>query len=101
MRDRVYRFGPFRLDVGERRLWRGTEIIRLPGKIFDALGILVENHGHLVRRNQLIKAVWPDSVVEEANLDHNVSRIRKALGQTHGSADYIETVSPVVTAGTY
>ena len=92
MPDHVYGFGPFRLDVGERQLWRGDEIIRLPGKIFDTLGILVENQGHLVRRHQLMKAVWPDSVVEEANLDHNVSRIRKALGQTPGSADYIETV---------
>jgi DNA-binding winged helix-turn-helix (wHTH) protein len=93
MPDHVYGFGPFRLEVGERRLWRGDEIIRLPGKIFDTLGILVENQGHLVRRDELMKALWPDSVVEETNLDHNVSRIRKVLGQPHDGIHYIETVS--------
>lgn len=89
----IYHFGPFRLDIGERRLLRMNEIIPLPGKVFDTLRVLLESHDHLVRKNELMKAVWPDSVVEENNLDHNVSTIRKALGQLHGGVKYIETVA--------
>lgn len=92
MRDLVYSFGPFRLDVSERRLWRGDQTIPLRGKVFDTLRVLVESRGHLVRKDDLLSAVWPDSVVEENNLDHNVSSIRKALGQRRGEAEYIETI---------
>lgn len=92
MPDPVYHFGPFRLDIGERRLLRVGEIIPLPGKVFDTLRVLVEHHNHLVRKKELMKAVWPDSVVEEGNLDHNVSTIRKALGQLHSGVKYVETV---------
>ena len=92
MPDVSYRFGPFRLDTGERHLLRGDEVIPLRGKIFDTLRVLVENHDHLVRKDELMKAVWPDTVVEENNLDHNVSTIRKALGKAPGQKQYIETV---------
>lgn len=54
------------------------------GKIFDTLRVLVEKHDRLARKDELMKAVWFDSVVEENNLDHNISTIRKALGQLHG-----------------
>lgn len=92
MADLIYRFGPFRLDTGERRLVRVDKIVPLPGKIFDTLHVLVENHSHLVRKDELMKAVWPNTVVEESNLDHNVSIIRKVLGQTRGGVQYVETV---------
>jgi DNA-binding winged helix-turn-helix (wHTH) protein/predicted ATPase/type II secretory pathway predicted ATPase ExeA len=88
----VYRFGPFCLDAGERRLSIGAQVIPLGGKVFDTLRILVENYNHLVRKDELMKALWPDRVVEESNLDHNISSIRKALGQQRGHAKYIETV---------
>lgn len=87
----VYTFGPFRLEVEERRLWRGGESIRLRGKIFDTLCVLVANHGRLMRKEDLLQAIWPDSAVEENNLDHNISQLRKALGESE-DVKYIETV---------
>ena len=83
-----YVFDPFLLDVDERRLLRGSEEIRLRAKLFDTLRVLVENAGRLVRKDELMQAVWPDSVVEENNLDHCVSHLRKLLRP----GTYIETV---------
>jgi len=83
-----YRFESYVVDVDERRLLRGDEEIRVRGKIFDTLRVLVENAGKLVRKDELMQAVWPDSVVEENNLDHCISHLRKALQP----GQYIETV---------
>jgi pimeloyl-ACP methyl ester carboxylesterase/DNA-binding winged helix-turn-helix (wHTH) protein len=83
-----YSFDPYLLDVDERRLLRGGEEIRLRGKLFDTLRVLVENAGQLVRKDQLMQAVWPDSVVEENNVDHSISHLRKLLNP----GKYIETV---------
>jgi len=82
-----YSFDLYLLDVDERRLLRGNEEIRLRGKLFDTLRVLLENAGQLVRKDQLMQAVWPDSVVEENNLDHCISHLRKLL-----PPKYIETV---------
>ena len=92
MPDHIYRFGAFRLDIAERRLTRADELVPLRGKVFETLRVLVENHGHLVRKDELMQAVWPESVVEENNLDHNVSAIRKALGKPRAGEKYIETI---------
>lgn len=92
MPDISYRFGPFRLDPVERHLLREDQIVPLRGKIFDTLRVLVENHHHLVRKADLMKAVWPDSIVEENNLDHNISSIRKVLGKLDDGKSHIETV---------
>lgn len=83
-----YAFGPFLLDVNERRLLRDEEEIRLRGKLFDTLRVLVENAGKLVRKDDLMEAVWPDSIVEDNNLDHCISQLRKLFHP----AKYIETV---------
>lgn len=72
-----YVFGLYLLDVGERRLLRDGEELRLRGKLFDTLRVLVENAGRLVRKGDLMRAVWPDSVVEDNNIDHSVSQLRK------------------------
>ena len=77
--ERIYEFGPFRLEVGERRLLRGGQPVTLRAKVFDTLCTLVENHGTLVTKDELMRAVWPDSVVEEGNLAHNLTVLRKAL----------------------
>src|SRR3954454_18905232 len=84
-----YIFGRFRLDVEERRLLRGSEEIRLRGKPFDTLRVLVENAGRLIRKDELMQAVWPDTIVEENNVDHCISQLRKYLGKDE---HYIETV---------
>lgn len=91
----AYRFGPFQLDVRERRLSRGDEVIPLRLKVFDTLLVLVENAGRLVTKQELLDAVWPETTVEENNLNHNVSVLRKALGEKATGQQYIETVPRV------
>jgi pimeloyl-ACP methyl ester carboxylesterase len=83
-----YLFGTYFLDVDERRLFRDNEEIRLRGKLFDTLRVLVENAGKLVRKDAFMESVWPDSVVEDNNLDYCISQLRKLLHP----AKYIETV---------
>ena len=91
----AYRFGPFQLAVRERRLSRGSEVIPLRLKVFDTLCVLVENAGRLVTKQELLDTVWPDAAVEENNLNHNVSVLRKALGEKATDQQYIETVPRV------
>jgi DNA-binding winged helix-turn-helix (wHTH) protein/pimeloyl-ACP methyl ester carboxylesterase len=91
----AYRFGPFHLDPRERRLSRGGEVIPLRLKVFDTLLVLVENAGRLVTKQELLDAVWPETTVEENNLNHNVSVLRKALGEKATGQQYIETVPRV------
>ena len=88
----AYQFGPFRLDSRERRLSRGDEIIPLRLKVFDTLLVLVENAGRLVTKQELLDTLWPETTVEENNLNHNVSVLRKALGERATGQQYIETV---------
>jgi len=85
----LYEFGPFRLDPAERRLSRNNELLVLTPKAFDTLVLLVRNSGHLLEKDELIRALWPDSFVEEGNLTNNISLLRKALGD---DPPYIETV---------
>ena len=93
--DRAYQFGPFHLDTRERRLSRGGEVIPLRLKVFDTLVVLVESAGRLVTKQELLDAVWPETTVEENNLNHNVSVLRKALGEHATGQQYIETVPRV------
>jgi adenylate cyclase len=90
-----YQFGPFHLDVRERRLSRGSAVIPLRLKVFDTLRVLVENAGRLVTKQELLDTVWPETAVEENNLNHNVSVLRKALGDRATGQQYIETVPRV------
>ena len=76
----VYEFGPFRLEPGEHRLVRKGRAIPLTGKAFDTLCALLERHGKLIPKQELMDAVWPETRVEENNLDRNISALRKALG---------------------
>jgi Tol biopolymer transport system component/DNA-binding winged helix-turn-helix (wHTH) protein len=88
----LYGFGPFRLDPGERRLLRDEKPVALTPKCFDLLMALVENSGHLVEKEGLLKRLWPNQFVEEGNLSFNVSILRKALGDGQNGQRYIETV---------
>lgn len=87
-----YEFGPFRLDVNERVLVRGNEKLPLTPKVFETLLALIEAGGGLVEKSDLMTRVWPDSVVEDANLTQNISILRKALGEDSGARQFIETV---------
>src|SRR5262249_26662397 len=87
-----YEFGRFRLDAEGRLLLRGDKAVPLTPKALDLLLTLVEQHGHLLEKEELFKAVWPDSFVEESNLSSNIALIRKALGENGNGERYIETV---------
>jgi DNA-binding winged helix-turn-helix (wHTH) protein/TolB-like protein/tetratricopeptide (TPR) repeat protein len=91
-RSHFYNFGSFRIDTRERLLLRDGEPMPLPPKVYDTLLVLVENSGHIIEKEELMKAVWPDTFVEDANLTVNISALRKALGQGVSEHQYIETV---------
>ncbi|PYU63343.1 MAG: hypothetical protein DMG55_00820 [Acidobacteria bacterium] len=89
----LYEFGPFRLDPAERLLLRNGQTVPLAPKAFDTLLLLVENSGHLLTKDELMKHLWPETFVEEVNLAQNISAIRRALDDKNGVAHYIETVA--------
>lgn len=87
-----YEFGRFRLKPAERTLLREDEPVPLTPKVFDILILLVEKSGQVVSKDDLMKRVWPSTYVEEGNLTQNISLLRKALGETPGGVQFIETV---------
>lgn len=87
-----YEFGTFRVDRVERLLLHDGQLVPLTPKVFDTLLVLVENPLHILTKDELMKMVWPETVVEEANLTKNVSTLRKALGQSLDQHQYIETI---------
>jgi DNA-binding winged helix-turn-helix (wHTH) protein/tetratricopeptide (TPR) repeat protein len=89
---RFFNFGPFSLDLTERRLLRTGEEIPLTPKAFDTLVMLVQNSGHLVEKDELLKRIWPETFVEEATLAQNIFTLRRALGGSDGE-QYIQTVT--------
>lgn len=89
---RIYRFKSFLLNVGERQLFNGESEVPLTPKTFDVLVHLVENAGRLVRKDDLMQAVWPDSFVEEVNIPRSVHHLRKSLGHDNNGNKFIETV---------
>ena len=95
LKNIVYEFGPFRLELREHRLVREGRSVPLTGKAFNTLRVLVEGHGKLVSKQDLLSAVWPETTVEENNLDRNISSLRKALGEQANGQSYIETVPRV------
>jgi pimeloyl-ACP methyl ester carboxylesterase/DNA-binding winged helix-turn-helix (wHTH) protein len=91
----LYQFGPFQLDPAEHRLLRNGVEVSLQLKTFEILCLLVENAGRLIKKEELLGRIWPDAVVEENNLNKNVSLLRKALGESVTGQTYIETVPRV------
>src|SRR5690349_7005359 len=88
----VYEFGGFALEVDRRLLWRGSEPILLTAKVFDTLLYLVEHRGETLDKDTLLRAIWPELVVEENNLTQNISTLRHRLGETRGENRFIATV---------
>jgi DNA-binding winged helix-turn-helix (wHTH) protein/TolB-like protein/Tfp pilus assembly protein PilF len=91
-RNDTYAFGPFLLESRERRLLRHGQPVSLTVKVFDLLEILVRRPGRLVRKEELLRLVWPDAAVEENNLTVTMSALRKALGEGPTDRHYVETV---------
>jgi DNA-binding winged helix-turn-helix (wHTH) protein/TolB-like protein/Flp pilus assembly protein TadD len=88
----LYDFGVFRLDPVERLLLCNGEAVPLTPRNFDTLLLLVENSGHMLRKDELIEKLWPDSFVGENSLAQNISALRRALDEGSGGQQYIETL---------
>ncbi|HEX7333678.1 MAG TPA: tetratricopeptide repeat protein [Pyrinomonadaceae bacterium] len=88
----LYEFGPFRLDPLKRRLMRDGEPVRLTPKAFDLLLVLVEARGRTVEKGELFEKVWAGTVVEENNLNQNITALRKSLGDSRQESQYIATI---------
>ena len=88
----TYYFGEFRIETGKRLLLRNGEPVPLTPKVFDTLLHLVLHRDKVVEKDELMQAIWPDTVVEENNLNQNVSTLRRVLGESRGENRYIVTV---------
>jgi TolB-like protein/DNA-binding winged helix-turn-helix (wHTH) protein/Tfp pilus assembly protein PilF len=88
----LYEFGPFRLEPAEHLLLRNGQAIPLAPKVFDTLLVLVQNNGHLVDKDELLRRVWPDTFVEEGNLTKNIFALRKILEGGRKGEKFIETI---------
>src|SRR4029079_15071316 len=87
-----YEFEHFRIDLDQRNLLRGGEIVSLTPKAFDTLLAFVRHSQYVLEKDALLQMIWPDTFVEEANLAVNVSLLRKALGERADGGPFIETV---------
>jgi Tol biopolymer transport system component/DNA-binding winged helix-turn-helix (wHTH) protein len=90
--NKIFEFGPFRLDSAEQVLLRNGQPVPLDLKAFDVLLLLVENSGHIVEKNTFMNRVWAGSFVEENNLKVAVSKLRKVLEDNQDGNHFIETV---------
>ena len=88
----LYEFGPFRVDPEKELLLRGEEAVALTPKTFQILLVLVRHSQEIVTKEDMLKTVWPDTFVEEANLSRNIFLLRKALGETPQDHQYVVTV---------
>jgi eukaryotic-like serine/threonine-protein kinase len=88
----LYGFGPFRMDPEKETLVRDGEPVPLTPKTFQILLVLVRHSNQVVTKDDLMKTVWPDTFVEEANLSRNIFMLRKALGERPQDHRYVVTV---------
>jgi DNA-binding winged helix-turn-helix (wHTH) protein/Tol biopolymer transport system component len=88
----LYVFGPYHFDPEERLLLRDNKPVPLAPKVLETLFLLLQNAGHLVEKDSLMKQVWPDAFVEEGSLSKSISMLRKTLGNWDGQREYVETI---------
>ena len=91
---RYVRFGPFHVDRQRQQVYRGGNKLRLQGKVYQVLLVLIHNQGEVVTRDQLKQALWPaDTHVNyDANVNTTVNKLRQALGESTDKPAYIETI---------
>src|SRR5579872_4757962 len=92
LQQRFHDFGPFRADAGRRLLLREGNVVPLTPKAFDILVVLIRNADRIVEKDELMRLVWPDTVVEENNLTRNISSLRKALEEGPNDRRFIVTI---------
>ena len=88
----TYRFDDFVLDPTDRLLWHGDDRVDLNARYFDALVLLVREHGRLVEKDRFFDEVWGDVVVSDSALTQCVKEVRKQLGDDASNPRYVETV---------
>jgi len=88
----IYEFGEFRLDVANYLLLRGGEMVPLKPKVFETLLVLIEGRGRVLSKEELMQRLWPEMVVDEANLTQNIYLLRKVFGGDAHGLKYIETI---------
>ncbi|QJU60141.1 transcriptional regulator [Sphingomonas sp. AP4-R1] len=89
---RSFAFGPFLLQPEHQLLLRADQPVRIGGRAFDILTILVRRPGQVVSKRELFDLVWPAIFVDESNLKANVAALRRALGERHAEPRYIATI---------
>jgi TolB-like protein/DNA-binding winged helix-turn-helix (wHTH) protein len=91
---REFAFGGYTLDPVRRLLFDAQgATIPLNARAFDTLLCFLENPGDLLSKQGLMKAIWPDSIVEENNLNQSILALRRALGESPGEHRFIVTVT--------
>ncbi len=93
MAARIYLFERFLVDERERLLVCDGQVIPLRNKVFETLCVLVRNPGRLMHKEELMRTLWPNITVEENNLQHNLSVLRRVFRQRNNGGKFIETVS--------
>jgi eukaryotic-like serine/threonine-protein kinase len=88
----TYSFDSFVLDVEEQVLLRDGRQIPMTPKVFETLLLLVQHQGSIVTKETILHTLWPDVFVEESNITFNITKLRKALGDTQRPPLYIETI---------
>ncbi|MGE3467055.1 MAG: winged helix-turn-helix domain-containing protein [Pyrinomonadaceae bacterium] len=89
--NRLFEFGPFRIDTRERMLSRNGKPVPLTPKVYEVLLALVENRGHTLGKDELIERVWTEAFVEAGNLNRNISTLRRILGDNTRDPEFIRT----------
>src|SRR5436190_5563930 len=92
MKVRFYEFGPFQIDKLNHVLLRDGVTLPLKPKVFDTLLLLLENRERVLDKDELLRRLWPETVVEESNLSQNVYLLRKVLGEEAAGEIYIATM---------
>jgi DNA-binding winged helix-turn-helix (wHTH) protein/TolB-like protein len=90
----IYEFNGFRVDAAKRLLVRAPDVtVPLTPKVFDTLLYLARHSGKVIEKDELMREIWPDSIVEENNLTQNISVLRRSLGEKPGEQTFIATVT--------
>jgi DNA-binding winged helix-turn-helix (wHTH) protein/tetratricopeptide (TPR) repeat protein len=87
-----YEFGPYRLLPSERLLLRDGKVVPLTPKVFDTLLVFIRHRGQLLSKDELMKLIWRDTIVEEGNLTQNIFILRRILGESPHDHQYLVTI---------
>jgi len=94
VQTQIYEFATFRVDAGKRLLTKADgEPVPLTSKVFDTLLYLLRHCGKVIEKDELMREIWTDSIVEENNLNQNISILRRVFGEKPGEQRFIVTVA--------